>query len=354
MLIFFDGLLIKLYTYSMRKCIFLILSILLTSHIFGQKEEVDQIIDQGVALHEYGLYDDALRKYTQALAADKKNLRAKYEMAYAYLALKKWDEAIYYSYEVVDEEGEYYLDACMLYGAALNKSGRAKQSVRFFRKIIKEYPEEYLLYYNLAISHYTAGEIDEAQKNVQEAIRINKTHMDSHFLLSGIMQDKGERLKGMLPLYYLLLYEQDSPRSVEAYERLQLIWRSAAVMRKKEVSLPISSLSSSSAVMAIEIGVGAIASTYMIDEAKNKLEEPYKLAGQTQELLDLMDELQSGELDFFDIYYIDFFNLLTRNQHAEVFSYYISNCVHKDKVLLWITENNSPFASFMDWMELQE
>lgn len=338
----------------MRKYIILVLCVVISATVFCQKSEVDQIIDQGVALHEYGLFDDALRKYTQALAIDKKNLRAKYEMAFAYMALKKWDEAIYYSYEVVDEEGEHYLDACMLYGSALDKSGRVNQAIRFFKKVLKEYPKECLLHYNIALSFYNAGDKDLAQKSVQESIRLNKMHMGSHFLLSEIMQEKGERLKSMLPLYYLLLYEQDSPRSIEAYERVQTMWRSAAVMNKGKVSAPISHLAKSSGLVNMEAEIGVIALSYMMNPDKKGLEEPYKLAGQTNELFSLMDTAQTGELDFFDLYYVDFFNLLSRNGHTEAFSYYLSSCVHKDKVLLWLTENNSSFSSFMEWMEIQQ
>ena len=67
-----------------------------------------------------------------------------------------------------------------------------------------------------------------------------------------------------------------------------------------------------------------------------------------------MKEVKVEDLDFFAITYIDFFNLLTHNEHEYVYSYYISNCVYKEKVLAWLTENNGPFSEFMEWMELQQ
>jgi len=338
----------------MKKLLLFVLSLLFTWQVNAQNSDADKLIDQGVALHDHGLHEDALRKYTQAIAMDKHNLRAKYEMAYTYLTLKNWDEAIYYSYEVVDEKADYYLDACMIYGAALDNSGRAKIAIRFYNKILKNYPEEHLLYYNLGLTYYRDQQTDEALKCIQKAIQLNKSHMSSHYLLSEIMQEKGERLKSMLPLYYLLLFEQDSERSIEAHTQLQNLWTMAAINDGNSITVSIGNGLANTGMASIEIGVGAIAAAYIVDEQKKQMEQPEKLAHQTRDLFTLMEEIEVKELDFFAITYVDFFNLMTKNGHADVFGYYINNCVYKEKILAWLTGNNSNFSNFMEWMELQQ
>ncbi|MCU4164468.1 tetratricopeptide repeat protein [Carboxylicivirga caseinilyticus] len=321
---------------------------------FAQNDEVEKLIDQGVALQNHGLYHDAISKYNQALAKDKNNLRAQYEMSYSYLELENYDKAIYYSFEVVRKKTSHYLDACMVYGAALDYSGKAKGAIRFYRKVISEYPNEYLLYYNLGLSYYKNNETEEAEKCVEKAIQLNKLHMSSHLLLSSIMQAKGERLKSMLPLYYFLLFEQDSKRSVDAYNQLQNLWTLSAIHKGNTVAISVGLNPSKAGMSALELGVGTIAAGYLMDE-KDLDSEPYlKMAEQTQDLFTLMKEVDVADLDFFALTYIDFFKMLTTNEHEYVYSYYISNCAYKEKVLAWLTENNGDFSKFMEWMELQQ
>lgn len=338
----------------MRKIILVLFIGVLSLNMLAQQSDVDKLIEQGIALHDHGLYEDARSKFKQALAMDKTSIRAKYEMAYSSSAIKLWDDALHYSRLVLAEEGEYELEAYLVFCAALDNVGRDKQAIKFYKKAIKKYPDEHLLHYNIALTYLNQGEVDLAQEKVQQAIQINKYHMSSHFLLSQIMGSRGDRLKRMLPLYFFLLYEQDTERSIEAVDILQGYWRGAAMQTGNEVKVPISNLSSTSGLAVANMGLGLIAATYMVDEEKKNLEEPYKLAQQTTELLQLLDEVKTGELDFFDIYYVDFFSLLINAGHIEVYSHYISNCMHKDKVLLWVTENNAEFSSFMEWMKLQE
>lgn len=284
---------------------------------------------------------------------DKKNLRAQYEKAYVYMAMGEWREVLYYSYEVLDEESDYYIDACLLYGSALDKSGRSKQALKFYKKVLKDHPNESLIAYNLALSYFNIKDWDNAQESVQKSIVIDKMNLESHLLLSSILLKKGERFKALLPLYYYLLFDQDSGKSIDAHNQLLNIWNLLAMNNGKNVTMPLSSFSDSG-MIELEIGAKAIASEFITNDYKRKMEQPERLAAQTQELLDLLSTAEVESLDFIDITYVDFFKTLTSSGYADVYSYYISTCIYKEKILVWITEHNKSFLSFMDWMELQQ
>jgi len=83
-------------------------------------------------------------------------------------------------------------------------------------------------------------------------------------------------------------------------------------------------------------------------------EEPFTLVNQTIELLTMLEEVQTGELDFFDIQYVDFFTMLHRAGHTESFSYFICSASYNPEVLLWIGDHQSTFSAFINWMELQQ
>lgn len=337
----------------MRKSIVIVVLAVICSIGWGQNLEVELLIKKGISLHEKGFYEDAIKKYQAALEIEPLNMLAHYEIAYAYMESKKWEEALYHSKQVVRENGDYWLEAVMVNGAALDNLGESKKAIKLYQKALKKKPDNYLLYYNLGISLFGEEDYEGAESAVQKAILNNRQHTSSHLLLANIKMQQGQRLKSALPLYFFLLYEQDSDRSVEAWDQLQVIWLSAAIKNKGVIAIKANPKALSSGLGAGEIGMGAIASSFMMDEDVKQLKEPHKFVNKTQKLFSLLNETKNDDLGFWEIVYLDHFNALFDQGYIESFAYFISNCKYKPEVLTWITENGYEFQKFMNWMELQ-
>ena len=330
---------------------YLLILLLLTGFfvVQAQDSQAEKLLKQGNALFDHELYEDAINKYKQVLVFDKKNEQAYYELAYTCLAIRNWEDALYYCRLTLDFEGDYNLDAILIYGKVLDNKGNGKQAIREYKKALKKYPQECLLYYNLALSYEKRKEYKNAEEAVIKGLKINKAHLPSHKLLSSLMKERGEVLKSILPLYYCILLEPDDHEKQDLISELQVQWRVAQVQRKK-VDVPISKHSSVSGLKTAESKLNAVSREVSLKYP----DEPFKLVNQTIALLAMLEEVQTGELDFFDILYVDFFTMLYRAGHAESFSYFICSAAYNAEVLLWVGDHQSAFSAFIERMELQQ
>ncbi|MCT4589773.1 MAG: tetratricopeptide repeat protein [Carboxylicivirga sp.] len=315
----------------------------------AQDSESKKLIKQGQALFAHQLYEDAINKYKHAITLDKKCIEAHFELAYTYLTIKDDKEALYYCRNVMSKDNEYWLDALLIYGAILNNKEQYIQAVREYKKALKKYPNESLLHFNIAKNYLELNDVDEAEKYAIKSLQLNKQHIAGHKLLSNIMKRKGDVLKSMLPIYYALFIEVDEAKRESLLEDLQVRWH-VAMVQKPGYNKPVSKHSSVSGLKVAESKLNAIAR----ETSVNNPEEPFKLVSQTIALLSMLNEEQTGEMDFFDIHYVDFFKQLHLATHTEAYCYFICSSKYNPESLLWIGDNKAKFNAFINWMELQQ
>jgi len=77
---------------TMKLTLTILTTIMLTVATYGQTNNVQTLIDEGVALHDQGQYQQAIDKYKEALKLDSNSVTAIYEMAFSYFSLKDYDE----------------------------------------------------------------------------------------------------------------------------------------------------------------------------------------------------------------------------------------------------------------------
>src|SRR5690242_298171 len=72
----------------------LLAACLFTAAITFAQSNIQQLVDEGIALNDKGDYEGALKKYEEALTIDKLNYLANYEKSYTYFAMQKYAESI--------------------------------------------------------------------------------------------------------------------------------------------------------------------------------------------------------------------------------------------------------------------
>ena len=333
----------------MYRWIFALFIIGISYQTFSQNldKRVNDLIQQGTELHDNGLYVDAIRKYEEALKIEPRNLAAKYEMAYAWYALGNYSMSMKYSKQVIDAFGDYWADAVMLYGSSLDNLGKTKRAIRLYEDALKKKPGYQLLRYNLALCYFKIHNTDKAIENVQKSISLNPAHGSSHLLLSKIMLSTGNKIKSIFPLYYFLIIEQDSERSINAYNDLNEIWHSYLNLKSDSLNHKYNS-SNRNPFNLLENKI--IHYPYPEDVKNDQLAE---FINYTTYFLDQLKSIGWDDNDFWYHYYISFFNELSELGYGKSFSYYISNCKYKQKVISWVTRNYSVFQKFIAWMELK-
>lgn len=325
----------------MRRWIVLLCCFVVYSSVFAQ-EDSKQLIDEGIELHENELYVEAIRKYEQALKLDPRNLAAKYELAYSWFELGNYTKSEEYSKQVVDAYSSFYVETIILYGSSLDKQGKHKKAMRVYQSALRKDPVNNLLRYNMALSYYEVGNFDKAEEQVMAAIDINIAHASSHLLLGQIELAKGNKVKALLSMYFFLLIEQDSERSLQAYNMVTAIWRGYQVT-SSEYSL-ISKTNTEDVFSQIEESI------YKFSFPENDFE---LVRNCTINFLSLFKKIEENNCVFWIRHYVKFNNELIDRGFGEAYVYFASNCKYKVEVLNWIGKHHLLFNDFVDWMKEQ-
>jgi tetratricopeptide (TPR) repeat protein len=202
-----------------------------SSPIFAQSSSVTELVKEGIALHDAGNYEKAIEKYNEALAKDPNSTVANYEIAYSYYALKDYDNAKKYCLLAMKEYSTEYLSAALIYGSILDDTGNPDEAIKYYKNLLKKYPKEYLLHYNIAISYSKIPRPSMSQKHFEQAIINNLGHGSSHLAFGELMYAKKRRVESVLPLYFFLVVEPDSKRSSQA---LDLIFEQLSISANKK------------------------------------------------------------------------------------------------------------------------
>jgi len=337
--------------YIMKQLFVLTVMTLLVSNIFGQNEKLNELISQGVAFHDQGKYEDAIMKYKQALEIDKNSTLANYELSYTYFSSGKYEEAIKYSTNVIKQNSDNLHPAYIILGSSLDLTGKAKDAIKIYEEGVKKFPDSYLLYYNIALTCYNQKEYDKAEKAAINAITIKPTHGSSHLILSVIMRDKGQRVKSILAMYYFLLLEPNSNRSLINYNSLKK-QLGQGVERKDEkninVSIPFSSKSDDFG--AAEMTISLLEASKYTEENKNKTEMEIFIEN-NKSIFAILAELKKENKGFWWDFYVTKFYDLKQSDNYEAFSYYISQSTNNDIIKKWITENPAKMNTLTNWIK---
>ena len=192
----------------------------ISTSIFGQNPDVGNLINEGIKFHDQGEYKKAIEIYQKALNNDPNSSLVNYEIAFSYFSNKDYKNAEVYSKRVLDLKQDQMLPAYITYGNALDMQGQSGKAIKVYEKAMAEF-DNYLLYYNHAITCFNAGKNDKAYDSALKGIANNSSHASSHLILSKIMEKEGSRIKAMLPLYFFLLIEPNSARGAIEYQTLR-------------------------------------------------------------------------------------------------------------------------------------
>lgn len=325
----------------MKKSLFTLLLLLITAGGFSQNTDIDEIISQGIKYHDEGKYEQAIESYKSALEIDKKSTLAHYEIAYTYFVLQQYNNAIKHSSFVIKQKSDHLQPAYIVLGNSYDLSGNAKQAIKTYEKALKKFPDSYLLNYNLAFTYYLQKSYDKAEQAAIRAIEIKPNHGSSHLVLSGIMQEKGQRIKSVMALYYFLYLEPNSKRSTSAYENLKdQLQAGVKKQDDKNINISINLGSLNDPFSSVDLMLSLKASTRYTEENKNKTEIEHFI-DTNKSLFGILSESKKHNKGFWWDFYVSKFSNILENSDIEAFSYYISQPENNDTINNWLKENSS-------------
>ncbi|MCE4566579.1 tetratricopeptide repeat protein [Maribellus sp. CM-23] len=315
-------------------------------YIFGQNQEIENLVKEGIEFHDKGEYKKAIEIYQKALKIDPNSSFVNYEIAFSYFSDKDYKNAELYSKKVIDLNDDNLLGAYITYGNALDMQGQTKKAIKYYEKAMEDF-DYYLLYYNYAITCFNSGETDKAYDSVLKAINNNSSHASSHLILSKIMEKKGSRIKAMLPLYFFLLLEPNSSRSAIEYQTLRnYIDHGVSQTSEKNIDVVVP--------MNNDPDFGAAEMMISLSKASNSLEEnkgksEFELFAKNNDgLFKILGELKKDNSGFWWDFYVPFFYEMANNDLTKPYSYYIS-LSKGEEINKWIEDNKAEFEKFENW-----
>lgn len=350
----------------MKKIFWLVLVFFALMHtlpIIAQDEFTD-IVKEGVALHDEGKYQEALEKYKRALQIDKKGSTAYYEMGYTYQAMKQYDLAIkaYDKVIKIGEQTETLLTAYMNKATILDDTGRPKDALKLYKKIIDIYPNHYLLHYNFGITNFRLENFEEAETAFANAILLNPGHASSHRALGSLLQYLNKRPQALLAQYFFLLVEPKTDRGAESYANLtELLQKGVEKVggesaNKININLSPAFIEGEDTSFALaEMMLSASAALRYMEKNKGKSDEQL-FVDQTNSFFSILSESQEKNKDrhegIYWEFYVNFFAKLQKAGHVEAFCYHISQS-EGEVVEKWMKENGEKIDAFYKWLQEQ-
>ncbi len=332
----------------------LILSILLfftTISLYSQSSKIEELIFQGTQLHEMGKYNDAIAKYQEALLIDSNSTPACYEIAYTYLAMGKYNEAITYSKKVLETNNFLQSEAYIMWGTSLDMMNKPDEAIKVYETGLSKFPNYHLLSYNLALTNFNIKNFDKAETAAINAVNSKPSHASSHILLSAILSAKGQRVKSLLAMYYFLMLEPKSQRSAPTYYDLRRML-GQGVEKNKENGLNINlppSIMKDKEFSSPEMSLSLIVAANLSGINKNKTELEI-FVSTTKAFLESMSRFKENKTGYYWDFYVDKFSELIKTDNIEAFCYYISQSDKSSEVKNWISSNQNKIEQLKSWI----
>ena len=312
---------------------------------------LEKLVQEGVAYHDAGDYDEAIKMYKQALKLDPQSSLANYEMSLTYFSKGEYKKVIKYADAVLKQNTDFLLQAYMTKGSALDLLGKTKESIKLFKTAINNHGGHYLLHYNLALNYYKLGEYQEAEDNILKGLEDNKNHPSSHFMLANIHNQKGNAVQTLLASYFFLFLEPNTQRSRDALQMLEENFAgNVSKDENKENTINVLlSADNDSQFGAAELMISMLAASKYIEENTDK-SEVNLFEEKTESFFNIMGELnKEGNKEIWWDFYTTFFYDLAQSEHLESFCKYITQH-NNENAQQWLEDNEAKLIAFEKWL----
>nr|WP_321231133.1 tetratricopeptide repeat protein [uncultured Psychroserpens sp.] len=334
------------------KFIYILLFSLSIQFSFAQND-INRLVEKGITYHDAGNYEKAIETYQQALQLDPKSSLVNYEISLSYFHNKDYKKAIKHSDVVIDNDDKHVKAAYITKGSCLDNLGKTKESIKLFKKGIRKFENDGLIYYNLALNHYKLKDFDEAEKVITQGVGVQNNHASSHLLLAYLNYDKGRNVQTLLNLHYFLFLEPNSRRSPQAAGLIKEIM-GANVSQDKDkpntINISLSLPDDDDDFGAAEMMLSMLEASKKLEKNEGKSEDELFIAN-TDSFFTMMGELKKKKHKgiYWDIY-VPFFDDLAKSEFMETYYYHVMQSVNENSTD-WLNSHPQEVDALMLWLK---
>jgi tetratricopeptide (TPR) repeat protein len=313
----------------------------------------NDLIKQGVDLHNQGKYADAIDKFNEALKADPENVYAHYELAFSLYSSKKPKEAIPHLEKAVKaDKKDLAVAACSLLASIYDDDAQHQKAIDTYKAAIAINPDYPQIFYNLGICYFRNQQYAEAELSAIDAIKHNPKNASSQRLYALVTFHQNKQMNALMGLCSFILLEPNTPRSTEAYGNIQHILQGGVITDTKGNSTltisPQEQKEAGTLNLAISMSVLSAKSKNLTgtDLLEYELKTIFTIAGQLAE--------KKTDKTFFDKFFVDYLYKLAQSNNMSAFAHTIALTVNKDESAKWAKENMAAISALGDWLQKTE
>ena len=336
------------------------LFICISTLVFAQqKEEADNLVQEGVVFQDKGDVDSAFSRYTLALKMDRDNLAALAEMAYSYLSIDKYEESMSYSKRALKTHPHdpVLKTVYVSYGNALDGEGKTEKAVEVYDEGIKIFPDYFQLYYNKGISQIKLNKAEDALLSFERSATLNPKHASSHNAI-GRLLFMTNKIPSLMAFARFLVLEPDSKRSSANLSNVQKIM-SAHVTKNDEKNvtinvspdmLDVNKKKEKNNFSGAELML-ALNSALDNDSANANKMDVEKFIRKFSSLCQYLKEAEKDNYGFYWDYYVPYFTEMDDKGLTEVFAYIAFASSEDPAVKVWLESHKTDITGFYKWSE---
>ena len=328
-------------------------AMLLISTLLYSQNNVDSLVSIGINYHDNGQYDKAIKSYQAALEIDPNSLLVYYELAMSYMYAQEYLKSIECADKIIDQDGQYGLQGYITKASCLDYLGQTKESTKLYKKGIKKFGDNYLLYYNIGVNYYKLNDYDEAELAFSKAIKANPKHASSHLLLGYLMAEKKLKVQSILCLHYFLFLEPNSERSKDAYLLLKEQFGGNVQQDQnnpENINIFMDPNQSGTEFGAASLMLSMLGASRYLEENVSKSEEELFIKN-TDSFFKILGELKNKKSKglWWD-FYVPFFYKIAKSDYLPSYCYYISQS-SSPEAQTWLSKNPGVLDNFEKWLK---
>lgn len=310
----------------------------------------NDLIKQGVELHNQGKYSEAIDKFNEVLKTNPENEYANYEIAFSLYAAKRVKEAIPHLDKAVKSNDKgLSVAAYCLQANIFDETNDHQKAIDTYNIAIKINPDYPQIYYNLGIAQSRNQQYAEAELSAIEAIKKNPKHASSQRLYALVTFHQNKRANALLGLCSFILLEPTGARAAEAYANIQHIIQGGILTDDKGKNTIVLSASDQKENGTLNLGI-----TMAVLSGKTKnLTGPDLLEYQLKSIFALAGQLAEKKTDktFFDRYFVDYFYKLSQSNNMPAFAHTVMLTDKTVDSSKWAKEHPDQINAMEEWLK---
>ena len=301
------------------------------------------LIKEGANWYDKGKMKDAIAAYEKVPRSDTNYDASLLGLSYAHYADSNFLESMKYTklgMKYFPEKNDQWYN---MMANNLEITGKVNEALEYYNKIIKEYNNAYIAYFNIGITYFKQKKWAEAKKNFQQSILINPYYSPAHFHLGKIAFEEGDMVTAMLCYTTNLLVSPDNKYSATTIKNMGAIAKVNDDVAKNAVAFKPEKGSNFDEIQEILLSKIALEKQYKL---KVDLEDP--IVRQMQMIFEKL-EYKSDDKSFVMQYYIPLYVEALKDDRFEPLMYFIFSSVEQPYIEKYVKRNSKKIEELVSW-----